>query len=250
MSRASRRARQRALAKRQERLKGRRRSAPALPRKATLTIILATIAVVLLGGGAVAYTSYRAGNQVLQTVDGQNITQRDLARREHVMTFLYGLKPPLDAETKKAFLDTMVDDRLIAAEAKTRGLTVTDQDLADLTAQYSDSLAVVYKTNLGITVARLRLGVTQADLTDYLRLQILAQKLYGAVTADVTVTEADIQALYQKRKETLDAQGLSLDQARETLTQEALTQKRGDTYTQYLKDLRSRATLAGPGLPG
>lgn len=250
MSRADRRTKQRALAKRQEQLKGKRRRDPVLSRKVVLIIILAVVAVAGVGGGVLGYTGFKAGNQVLQTVNGENITRRDLTRREHVTMFLYGLKPPLDAQTSKAILDTMVDDKLITAEAEKRALTVTDQEITVLTTQYSDSLVIIYKTNLGITVSRIRLGVTQAQLTDYQRLQILSQKLYDAVTADVTVTEEDIQALYQQMKETLDAQGLSLEQARETLAQEALTQKRDDTYARFLTDLRSRATIAGPGLPG
>jgi len=216
-------------------------------------LVAAAVALVVVSVGTFWYLGYRQGNVVLKTVNGQNITLRDLDRRGNLIKFLYGLTGPLDTETKKAILDTMVDEKLIRDEAQKRGFTVTDDELAALTSEWAGSLTTTYKSPLGITVARLRFGVTEAELTEYARLQIYTQKVYDDVTKDITqasVTEADIQAMYEEEKSTLDAQGLSLEQARDTLTQDVLSKKRGDTYTKFLDELRSKATITGPGLPG
>lgn len=254
MSRADRRAKQRATLKRQEQLKTRgRRTAPLLSRKATTIIIASVLAAVVIVVGGFWYLGYRKGSVVLKTVNGQNITQHDVTKQGNLTRFLYGLSTPLDAATEKAVLDTMVDDVLLREEAVKRSITVTDQEVADLEAQWATALQTVYKGTVQVTVARLRLGVGQADLKTYEETQILVQKLYDEVTKEITaasITEADIQAMYAEEKSTLDSQGLSLEQARDTLTQDALNKKRGDTYTKFLDDLRSRATITGPGLPG
>ncbi len=225
------------------------RTTPTLSRRAWLIILGILAVVIVVGGGLLWYSSYRTGNVVLKTVNGENITQRDLTRRESTIMYLFGLQNRFDAETQKSILDSMVDEKLVAVEAKKRELEVTDQELKDLSDQYAATLAAAYGSNLNITVARLRLKVTQAALDDYLRSQLHGEKIYTAITADVKVTEADIQAMYEQQKETLDKQGLSLEQARETLTQDALNQKRGDTYSQFLETLRTAATITGPGLP-
>ena len=60
------------------------------------------------------------------------------------------------------------------------------------------------------------------------------------------VTEPDIVAFYEQYKETLDAQGLSLQDVRDTLGQEILQQKRSEVYSGFLQTLRAKATIADP----
>jgi hypothetical protein len=247
MSRADRRARARAQARRRQQTDARRRGGASIlsPKiRRIITIVLVVSAV--LGAGAWWGVSYVAGNKTVKAVNGQVITQREVDLRVRMLMFLYGMKK-VSAETRQAVIDSMVEEELVRAEIDKRGLSISQEDLDRLTKQYSEALTSLYGSNLNITTQRLRLRVPAQALIDYQRSQIRGTKLYEAVTAAVTVTEADIQAAYAANKEALDQQGLSLDQVRDRLAQDALGQKRGETYSQFLKDLQSAATITGPG---
>jgi len=247
MSRADRRARARTQARRRQQAEVKRRGGVAvLSPKARRIFTIVMAAIVVLGAGLAWGLSYVAGNEVVKTVNGQDITQRVVNQRTRILMFLYGLKE-VNAETSQALLDGLVDEELVTAEAQKRNLSVSQDELDQLTVQYTDGLATLYGSNLQITVQRLRLRVTAQALADYQRVQSYNGKLYEAVTADIEVTEVDIQALYVANKEALDQQGLSLEQVRDRLAEDALQQKRGEAYSQFLKDLRAAATIAGPG---
>jgi len=199
----------------------------------------------LAGWGVYALITGRAAAaKVLKTVNAVNISQHELDTRTRILQFAYN--QPASAETKTAILDTLVDEQLVLAEAAARNLVATDQDIKDNETRLASALKTLYTTTLRITVARLRYGVSSDDLAAYVRNRALNEKLYAAVTADTTVTEPEIIALYEQYKETLDAEGLSLQDVRDTLGQEILQQKRSEVYSGFLQTLRSKATIADP----
>ncbi len=251
MSRAERRAKARAKAKRRQELERRhRQNPPLLPPRVSRILSLSLIAVVVLGLGTWGVWSGLAGRaaatRVLKVVNGENITQGELTRRANVLRFLSGIASPLDEQTTAFLLDGLVDERLIAAEAGRRGLDVTDEELQQDMDKVVESLKTLYGSVLKVTVQRLRLGVSEADVVAYERITLIKNKLYQAVTADAEVTEQDIQDLYQKQKETLDKQGLSLEDARDKLTADALQAKKEEIYAGFLDSLRAQATIANP----
>lgn len=248
MSRAERRARERAQAKKKK-AGGRQRRA-GLSRRATRIVTWTLVAVFVLAAGGWGLYSYLASplnsKRVVAVVNGSEITERDMARRENVFMFLSGLKS-LDPDTKKTIRDEVIQDYLIREEANRRGITASDQDVKDLTKQYEASLKILYKSSLNITVQRIRLRVGAQDIEDYIKASVINRKLYQAVTAQVTVTDADILALYQQYKDLLDKEGLSYEQAKDRLAPDALDKKRGETYTRFLDELKAKAVISTPG---
>lgn len=245
MSRAARRQKAR-----QAEAKQKRRGGRSGPSRYTRIVALALVVVFVVGAGGWGVYSYvtspLADRDVLTIVNGHEITVRELTRRENVIRYLYGIgeiKPDL----REAILEDLVDEKLIAAEAVRRGIVVTEEDLDPLAGQFEEALRVVYGSPLAITVQRLRLRVGAADLVAYQTAFIMNRKLYESVTAEVTVTEGDIVALYEELKETLDEAGLSLEQARDRLAEEALQKKRGEVYTAFIEQLRAQAEIASPG---
>lgn len=250
MSRTERRAKQRAAARRKQMVESRGRTRttflpPRVSRIINLTLV-GGLVLGLAGWGVYSLITGRAtAAKVLKTVNAVNISQHELDTRTRILQFANDLKT-VSAETKTAILDSLVDEQLVLAEAAARNLVPTDQEIKDNETQQASALKTLYTTTLRITVARLRYGVSSSDLAAYVRNQVLNEKLYAAVTADTTVTEPDIVAFYEQYKETLDAQGLSLQDVRDTLGQEILQQKRSEVYFGFLQTLRSRATIADP----
>jgi len=250
MSRTERRAKQRAAARRKQMVESRERTRttflpPRVSRIINLTLVIGLV-LGLAGWGVYSLITGRAAAaKVLKTVNAVNITQHELDTRTRILQFANDLKT-VSAETKTVILDTLVDEQLVLAEAAARNLVPTDQDIKDNETQQASALKTLYTTTLRITVARLRYGVSSGDLAAYVRNQVLNEKLYTVVTADTTVTEPDIVAFYEQYKETLDAQGLSLQDVRDTLGQEILQQKRSEVYSGFLQTLRAKATIADP----
>jgi parvulin-like peptidyl-prolyl isomerase len=247
MSRAARRRKQREQAKtgRQDR-KGLLRERGT--RLTALVLAVALLASLGTWGVVSLYPDDAGPGTVLRVVNGQAITERDLIRRENVLRYLYGLgRGAFDAALREALLEQLVDEHLVEAEAERRGLTVTDEDLAQTREGFEQSLEMAYKTRLARSLAKMRLRVTDEDLDRFARGQVYAQKLYQEVTAEVSVTEEDILALYEEYKESLDEAGLSLEDVRDTLTQDALREKREEVYSRLLMDLRAKAEVSGPG---
>ncbi|MEW6032498.1 MAG: SurA N-terminal domain-containing protein [Bacillota bacterium] len=220
--------------------------------RGTRIVALALVGAFLVGAGGWGAYTFLAGasghDDVLYVVNGHEITRAELDRRVNVIRYLYGIgESGITPDLRQALLEDLVDGYLVAAEAARRGITVDLAEARRLDEQFEMSLKVVHGSPLAITAARLRLRVRQSDVAAYRDALILNNKLYQAVTAEVTVTEEDILALYAELKETMDMAGLSLEEARDRLADEALQKKRGEVYLSFLAELRSRADIAGPG---
>jgi len=251
MSRTERRAKQRAAARRKQMVASRERTRttflpPRVSRIINLTLVIGLV-LGLAGWGVYSLITGRAAAaKVLKTVNAVNITQHELDTRTRILQFVNDLKEGVEEATKTLILDSLVDEQLIQAEAAARNLVPTDQDIKDNETRLASALKILYTTPLRITVARLRYGVSSGDLAAYVRNRALNEKLQTAVTADTTVTEPDIIAFYEQYKEALDAEGLSLQDVRDTLGQEILQQKRSEVYSGFLQTLRAKATIADP----
>jgi len=247
MSRADRRRKERAEAKRKK-----SRKQGFFSDRVTRIVALVTLIVIVAGVGGWGVWSLAiepvGDDTVLKVVNGREITERELVRRVNVLRYLYDLPAEsIDAAIREQLLEDLVDEDLIAAEAARRGLEVTQEEFDGLAEEYEASLRLAYKTALKMTAQRLRLRVSAADIEDFLRSSILRSKLYHDVTAEVSVTEEDIIALYEESKEELEKAGLSLEDVKDTLAADALQRKRGEVYNAFIEALRAEADISTPG---
>ena len=92
----------------------------------------------------------------------------------------------------------LVQQTELEQKAKDLGVTVTDKDvdarLAQIKQQYFGGSQAKYLAQLKSQ------GLTETQIKSDLRAQILSEKVYNKVTANVKVTSADIQAYYLAHK--------------------------------------------------
>jgi parvulin-like peptidyl-prolyl isomerase len=92
----------------------------------------------------------------------------------------------------------LVQETELEQKAKGMGISVTDKDvtarLAQIKKQYFGGSETKYQAQLKSQ------GLTEAQIKQDLRAQILSEKLYKKVTGDVKVSDSDIQKYYNDHK--------------------------------------------------
>src|SRR5204863_2278403 len=170
---------------REQRRKGlHRRSVPHLPVKSApfmfdfvqkhrriLQIFLGLIAITFATWGIESYTRYSGGRDTVASVNGSDISQREFAeqlrqQQEQLRRMFSGRIDPaaLDSpEARRAVLDQMIAQRLVAIEAAKRNLFMSREAVIDAITQapefqengrFSPALYSAYLTQRGITDQR------------------------------------------------------------------------------------------------
>jgi len=161
--------------------------------------------------------------EVLAVVGGLPITvgeyQKAYQRQSQFYERLYQGK--LDANTlrrmglERQIFDSLVEDRLVALQAKRVGLTVSDDALARSIATSPD-----FQENghfLGSAEIQRRLdlqGISTAEFEDSLRQRLLRDSLEGLVTDGLSVSDADVEREFRRRTEQVKAEYVLADAAR------------------------------------
>ena len=107
--------------------------------KKLVTIILGLIAITFATWGIESYTSMRGGREVVATVNGMDISVREfqdeLQRQQDQLRQLLGQNfdtSELDTpDARRAVLDRLINERLVASEAARASLTVSDESLLE-----------------------------------------------------------------------------------------------------------------------
>jgi parvulin-like peptidyl-prolyl isomerase len=102
-------------------------------------------------------------------------------------------------QLKNQTIEFLIDRTIREKEAAEMGIEVTEQEVADrlteLKQQFFEGDEQKYQDEL---VAQ---GVTEEDVLADLRAQLISQKIFDQVTADVTVTDAEVQQYYDDNQE-------------------------------------------------
>jgi len=120
-------------------------------------------------------------------------------------------------------LTQLIDRRAIEAEAKRRGLHVTDTEVVEVIQHipaFRENGQFVGTDRYRAVLRAQRPPLREADFEKSVRADLLAQKLQEAVTSWVTVSEQEADAEYRRRNEKvkLDVVGFTADQFRTGLT--------------------------------
>ena len=107
--------------------------------KLLIQILLGGIALTFATWGIQSYTQFRSQNDAVATVDGLKITQREydeaLQRQQQRLRAMFGNRLDLDAldtpQSRRALLESMIDNRLVAAAAARARLMVSDDALRE-----------------------------------------------------------------------------------------------------------------------
>ena len=170
-------------------------------------------------------------NEAVAEVEGSTITAGEYRRllNQRLQMFQAQGGGSLPPETLKQLgidrqiLDQLVDQRAIEAEAKRRGLRVTDTEVVEAIRSlpvFNDDGQFVGSARYRQTLQMQRPPLTEKDFEGQIRRDLLVQKLQDVVTGWVTVSEQEADEEYRKRNEKvkLDVLAFTADQFRTGLT--------------------------------
>lgn len=177
---------------------------------------LAVIAAFILAGFVVAVPpSARAERQVLDrvvaTVDDESILLSEVLQEMNLVRMQRNLTSLDEEAQQKLFqtvLESMINDQLLVAQAKAKGVEVTDDELREAV----DEAVTEIKDNLGgeekYRAELQKQGLTEAELRDLhkeqRRKQILASRLIQSdVRKEVRITDDQVRQFYETSRDSL-----------------------------------------------
>ena len=160
------------------------------------------LVTVVLAAALVSLSLVACGARTVATVNGQGIPLADLesqfaaVKAQYPQMFSGAQASTQEAEFKKRLLDNMIDQALVAQEAGKMGITVSSADGDKQFAQIRSQ----FKTDAAYQAALKKFSTTEAKLKDQIRQQLLLQAITTKLSKNVTVTDAQIKAYYEKNK--------------------------------------------------
>lgn len=142
--------------------------------------VLALVAVAAAAALAIALGGGGGGGDVVATVNGEDITQRELYEA-------------MLANGGREVLEQLITERLVEQEARRRQVTVSEDEIR----QELDSLKQQYGEDV-LRALLERQGMTEEDLRHNIRINVLLEKL---VASDVKVSDEDVRAYYDENRD-------------------------------------------------
>ena len=176
-------------------------------------------------------------------VDGEEITQADFETAFQQASSQSGLQtPPAPGDEqyetiRDQALSTVLDTAWILGEGERRGVEVTDKEVQDTFTQLKDQN---FQTEQEYQQFLQQSGLTQEDIDERVRLQVISQKIQEQITGDTpSVSDDEARDFYEDNKsqfeqpESRDIRVIvNKDPAR---VQEALTQLQADNSPENWK---------------
>jgi len=187
-------------------------AAPAPPRRPKVgrgVVILVAVAVVT--GVSAAAIAARGGDpcppaDAALEVRGKAVRTDELQRRIEVLRALYGVQPPQDEKRAAAFrgdaAKAVAVALLVEQDVQRRHLEAADKAVRDALDRF---IAERYPQagREGFVQALGNEGVSEADVLGEFRRLLETRRLYEAVTAGVKISDDEVAAAFEKRKEQL-----------------------------------------------
>ncbi|NPV26914.1 MAG: hypothetical protein HPY81_05530 [Firmicutes bacterium] len=164
---------------------------------------VAILALILLVGLAGCSTTKETVGQV----NGEAITKKEFEQRvsdlQRMYEQQYGIKfedesgQKLMDSLKEMVLDQLVAEKLLLQEAKKQGLKVKDQEVKDRLNQDKQMVGGEQEFQ---KILKEELKISEREYKKYLADQLLIEKLYDQVIADVKVDESEVKNYYDQNK--------------------------------------------------
>ena len=213
-----------------------------------------------------AAQSLNQGNQVVATVNGEEISSQQLAQQANVNQILQQVSQidqqlaqllasseagnTVLQELQKAKLDSLIDNVLLEQAAEESDITLTQEEKNKI---YEEQKAAILQQNqmdeeqfLSILEQR-GYEIEEAYKEEFSNNpQIKINKLIEEeVLADVEVTEAELKSAYEENKEAFEQSGqeASFEKLKPQLEQMLKQQQQSQAINQYLDKLREDAEI-------
>jgi peptidyl-prolyl cis-trans isomerase D len=170
-------------------------------------------------------------NDELANVNGESITVSAFRRAYQQQVQMYrstygeGFNEQMMKQLgiEQQILRQMIEERTAVAEARRLGLSVSDAEVAQRIYQipaFQENGVFAGEELYSRVLASQRPPLSKAEFEESLRRSLLVDKLRGALTEWVTVSDADVEAEYKRRNEKVKAElvVLSADKLRNEVT--------------------------------
>jgi peptidyl-prolyl cis-trans isomerase SurA len=204
-------------------------------------LILAALALAAPAGPARAAVVDR----IVAQVNDEIITQSEVeAMTKSIEPELGGGKPKGVKQLEREMLEALIDRKLALAEAKRRGMSVSDKELDQAMAEFKRRNNIT--DDAALDRALTNAGLTYKDLRDQIQGQLLQERLANVIVGGkVKVSDADVRRFYEEQAKEITGEQVHLLMAilnfpaSSTPAQKEEVQKKAETL---LKDVRQ----AGP----
>jgi foldase protein PrsA len=160
---------------------------------------------------------------IAATVNGKPITRLEVIKE-------------LEKEGGKSVLDNLITNNLILQEAAKEKVTVSNSEISAQIDQIKNNLK---SQGQDLNTALAAQGMTQTDLNNQIKLQILVQKMAGK---DVTVTDKEAEDYFNQNKATYP-KGAKFADVKDQIVSDLKQQKTRTAVTTWVSNLKSKAKI-------
>ena len=167
-----------------------------------LLALIAALALAACGGGGTSSADVPDGAVAVvgdKTVTKEEFDQLIEQQKKSAEAQKQDFPAPGTAQyeaLKATVVKGLVEQKEWELEAEARGIKVTDQEIETQLNQVKEQNGLTDEQKYQAELAKA--GITDSQVRDQVRFSILTNKIYAAVTKKVTVSDADIQAYYDK----------------------------------------------------
>ncbi|MDF2626782.1 MAG: PpiC-type peptidyl-prolyl cis-trans isomerase [Symbiobacteriaceae bacterium] len=164
--------------------------------------VAAVLMVMMLGAVLAGCGQPKLSEGTVAVVNGRTVTQDDLNTRVKIFE-LFFKQPMTDTASKQQVLDQMVRDRLIRDQATQAGVTVTDEQVEAEMGRFLGALENQYAGRDEVNKRLGELGLTNDQIATFLKDFLIGQGMVEKKKAEVQVTDDELRAFYEAKKDTL-----------------------------------------------
>jgi parvulin-like peptidyl-prolyl isomerase len=160
------------------------------------------LAAAMLAMGLAGCGQPKLEGGTLALVNGRTITKDDLNTRLKIFELFF--QESFDTlDKKQQVLDQMIVDQLLRDQAQDLGVKVDDAAVEGEMAKFFGSLDRTYKSRDTVNAKLQELGLTNDAIAGFLKDFLAGQAVSEKKKAEVQVTDSELQAYYEKKKEAL-----------------------------------------------
>ncbi len=207
----------------------------------TLLVLVGTIGAVA-AAAAIWIVGGADPDPLIAEVDGIPIRQSQADSRIEGIASIHGdITTTLGSEWRATVLQSLVDDVIVQIEADRRSLEPTDADLEQAVA---DTKAMV-GTDADWEIWLTDQGLDDEEVERRLTTQIRTNRVYDAVTADVTIARTDLEAYYEANLDqfTVDGAVRELSEVEEQIKVAVESMMRDRVYAEWIDARRAEVIL-------
>lgn len=181
-------------------------------KKLVSAIMITAMSFSVMSCSMIQKTPEAIKNTVLAKVSNEKITKGEVDREltQYIEQFkqTYGenfesdpsVKEQLDSYRKNA-IENLVDEKVLLIKAKELNLIPSEEELKKEVDEKIASLVSLYGSEEKLEEAKKTFGYTDETFNEFMKNQVIAQKVIDYIHKDIAVTDEDIKKYYDENKD-------------------------------------------------